>query len=107
MYNPDWNWTYTITVSNGDLNDVESFEIFNVAGFLVRSTNETDPCFQCSLDGFVIESILGNKGMANYAPMSATPEPASVFRRPESAPAAERAPAIEKSRRIQPHDWIS
>jgi hypothetical protein len=112
----DWDWTYTITVANGDLNNVASFEIFDLSGVVnasapwwdgwtasvtsaggglsdVTFTNNTDPCFECSLDGFTVVSTVSSTGNANYdvtyadnhhddpvvgAPMAATPEPASV-----------------------------
>lgn len=113
----DWDWTYTIKVTNGDLSDIQSFEIFDVYGVVdasapsrsgwdanyksvggglydVTFTNENDPCRNCSLDGFTIESTSGIKANADYkvdidcdlqdssvvgaAAPTATPEPASV-----------------------------
>lgn len=113
----DWDWTYTITVTNGDLSDIQSFEIFDVYGvvdtsspssdgwsssyksvgdglFDVTFTNQDDPCRNCSLDGFTIESTSGIETNADYkvdidcnlqdssivgaAAPTATPEPASV-----------------------------
>lgn len=112
----DWDWTYTISVINGDLNSVRSFEIFDVYGVVgtsapwwdgwgsnynsvggglydVTFTNFTDPCSDCTLDGFKIESISGIKANSNYSvdincdnhdsggvgvAKAATPEPVSV-----------------------------
>lgn len=112
----DWDWTYTITVTNGDLSDIQSFEIFNVYGVVdtsapwwdgwdsnyhsigggyydVTFTNNDDPCRDCTLDGFTIESTSGVKTNGNYTvnidcdiqdsstvgiPKAPTPEPASV-----------------------------
>ena len=112
----DWDWTYTISVTNGDLSDIQSFEIFNVYGVVdtsapwwdgwgasstsvggglydVTFTNYEDPCRNCSLDGFTIESTSNNKVNADYtayidgnhqdsavvgAAATATPEPASI-----------------------------
>jgi hypothetical protein len=111
----DWDWTYTLTVSNGDLSDIQSFEIFDVGGVVdalapfgsgweanvtplggglsdVTFSNDSDPCRDCSLDGFSILSTYNSSAMATYdvtfsdfnhidpvvgAP-AAAPEPASV-----------------------------
>lgn len=81
---PDYNWTYTISVTNGSLADVSSVEIFDVGGVVnvsapcgytcefpawlasstslghglydVTFTNNGD-YYGSSLDGFVVESI--------------------------------------------------
>jgi hypothetical protein len=85
----DWDWTYTVTVSNGDLSDIRSFEIFDVYGVVgvsapwldgwgssyhsigggyydVTFTNYEDPCYDCTLDGFTIKSTSGVKTSGDY-----------------------------------------
>jgi hypothetical protein len=89
-WDANYDWDYTVTVTGGDIDNVASFELFNLSGVTsawtfndgwsaqvihisggledVVFTNDNDPCGRngCSLDGFNIESTGTNKGNANY-----------------------------------------